>query len=141
MCIRDSYAGEALVKMNAYFKERDPDRLVHYEGVFRAPAYKDRISDMESHMYSCLLYTSSQHFSSRMRYDSPRRPKAEGLSCLLSKNSEKIRLLGKFGREVPAQLSQAAISDHGLRVTVPFIPGRRFLPSGRVMRTSKYVAF
>lgn len=48
----ESYAGEALVKMNAYFKERDPDRLVHYEGVFRAPAYKDRISDMESHMYS-----------------------------------------------------------------------------------------
>lgn len=48
----ESFAGEALVKMNAYFKQRDPDRLVHYEGVFRSPAHKDRISDMESHMYS-----------------------------------------------------------------------------------------
>lgn len=48
----ESYAGEALVKMNAYFKQADPDRLVHYEGVFHNPAYKDRISDMESHMYS-----------------------------------------------------------------------------------------
>ena len=48
----ESYAGEALAKMNAYFKQADPDRLVHYEGVFHNPAYKDRISDMESHMYS-----------------------------------------------------------------------------------------
>ena len=48
----ESYAGEVLVKMNAYFKQRDPDRLVHYEGVFNNPVYKDRISDMESHMYT-----------------------------------------------------------------------------------------
>ncbi|MBQ2833676.1 MAG: beta-galactosidase, partial [Clostridia bacterium] len=48
----ESYAGEVLVKMNRYFKETDPSRLVHYEGVFNAPQYKDRISDMESHMYT-----------------------------------------------------------------------------------------
>jgi len=48
----ESYAGEVLVKANAYFKAVDPSRLVHYEGVFNAPEYKDRISDMESHMYT-----------------------------------------------------------------------------------------
>lgn len=48
----ESYAGEVLVKMNAYYKEKDPSRLVHYEGVFNAPAYKDRISDVESRMYA-----------------------------------------------------------------------------------------
>ena len=48
----ESYAGEVLVKMNRYYKETDPSRLVHYEGVFNAPEYKDRISDMESHMYT-----------------------------------------------------------------------------------------
>lgn len=48
----ESYAGDVLAKMNRYFKETDPSRLVHYEGVFNCPAYKDRISDMESHMYT-----------------------------------------------------------------------------------------
>lgn len=48
----ESYAGEGMVKMNQYFKEQDPGRLVHYESVFHRPALKDRISDMESHMYS-----------------------------------------------------------------------------------------
>ena len=48
----ESYAGEVLVKMNRFFKETDPSRLVHYEGVFNYPEYKDRISDMESHMYT-----------------------------------------------------------------------------------------
>ncbi|MGN0996037.1 MAG: glycoside hydrolase family 2 TIM barrel-domain containing protein [Candidatus Ventricola sp.] len=48
----ESYAGEVLVKMNRYFKQVDPSRLVHYEGVFNCPVYKDRISDVESHMYT-----------------------------------------------------------------------------------------
>ena len=48
----ESYAGDVLAKMNRYFKETDPSRLVHYEGVFNYPEYKDRISDMESHMYT-----------------------------------------------------------------------------------------
>lgn len=48
----ESYAGEALVKMNRFFKEKDSSRLVHYEGVANYPEYKDRISDMESQMYT-----------------------------------------------------------------------------------------
>ncbi|WP_310604856.1 glycoside hydrolase family 2 TIM barrel-domain containing protein [Anaerosporobacter sp.] len=48
----ESYAEENIVAMNAFFKEKDPDRLVHYEGVVNNPALKDRISDMESHMYT-----------------------------------------------------------------------------------------
>lgn len=38
--------------MNALFKEKDPDRLVHYEGVAHAREYEDRISDVESQMYA-----------------------------------------------------------------------------------------
>jgi len=48
----ESYAGDVLARAHAFFKAVDPDRLVHYESVFHRPAYKDRISDMESHMYS-----------------------------------------------------------------------------------------
>lgn len=48
----ESYAGDVLRDMNAYYKEKDPDRLVHYEGVFQNRAYEDSISDMESQMYA-----------------------------------------------------------------------------------------
>lgn len=48
----ESYAGDVLKEMNAYYKKRDPDRLVHYEGVFHNRAYEDCISDMESQMYA-----------------------------------------------------------------------------------------
>ena len=48
----ESYAGSVLEKMNAYYKQRDATRLVHYEGVFRATEYKDTISDVESRMYA-----------------------------------------------------------------------------------------
>lgn len=48
----ESYAGEALKKMNQFFKEIDPSRLVHYEGVFHNRMYEDCISDMESRMYA-----------------------------------------------------------------------------------------
>ena len=48
----ESYAGEVLRRMNAFYKEKDETRLVHYEGVFHNRAYVDSISDMESHMYS-----------------------------------------------------------------------------------------
>ena len=43
----ESYAGDVLKEMNAYYKETDPDRLVHYEGVVHNRAYEDCISDME----------------------------------------------------------------------------------------------
>lgn len=48
----ESYAGSVLEKMNAYYKERDPGRLVHYEGVFHNRDYEDVISDVESRMYA-----------------------------------------------------------------------------------------
>lgn len=48
----ESYAGETLRKMNDYYKEADPDRLVHYEGVFFYPEYKETISEIESRMYA-----------------------------------------------------------------------------------------
>lgn len=48
----ESYAGDDIRKMYDFYKETDPDRLVHYEGVFRRPEYKAYISDMESQMYT-----------------------------------------------------------------------------------------
>ena len=48
----ESYAGDNLLKMYQYYKETDPDRIVHYEGVFFGAAYRDRISDVESRMYA-----------------------------------------------------------------------------------------
>lgn len=48
----ESYAGEVLKEMNAYYKKRDPGRLVHYEGVFQNRDYEDTISDVESQMYA-----------------------------------------------------------------------------------------
>ena len=48
----ESYAGENLAAMNAYFKEADDTRLVHYEGVVHNRSLEDRISDVESQMYT-----------------------------------------------------------------------------------------
>lgn len=48
----ESFAGTTLEKMNRYYKEQDPERLVHYEGVFFCPEYKETISDVESRMYA-----------------------------------------------------------------------------------------
>ena len=38
--------------MNAFFKEKQDGRLVHYEGVFHNREYEDTISDVESRMYA-----------------------------------------------------------------------------------------
>ena len=48
----ESYAGEAIRKMHAYYKEKDPGRIVHYEGVFPNRAYEDTVSEVESQMYA-----------------------------------------------------------------------------------------
>jgi len=50
-CGNESYAGEDILAMSEFFKERDPSRLVHYEGVFWNREF-DRASDMESRMYA-----------------------------------------------------------------------------------------
>ncbi len=48
----ESYAGDVLRKANAWLKNRDDSRLVHYEGVFQNRDYADSISDVESRMYA-----------------------------------------------------------------------------------------
>ncbi len=48
----ESFAGDNIAAMNAYFKEKQDGRLVHYEGVFFAREYEDVISDLESRMYA-----------------------------------------------------------------------------------------
>lgn len=48
----ESYAGDNIESMNAYFKEKNDGRLVHYEGVVHNRAYEDTISDVESCMYA-----------------------------------------------------------------------------------------
>lgn len=50
-CGNESYAGEDILAMADYFRTRDPDRLVHYEGVCHNRAF-DAISDVESRMYA-----------------------------------------------------------------------------------------
>mgnify|MGYP005769692647 FL=1 len=50
-CGNESYAGEDILAMSEFFRQNDPGRLVHYEGVFHCRAF-DRISDMESRMYA-----------------------------------------------------------------------------------------
>lgn len=48
----ESYAGEVLREMNAFYKNADPERLVHYEGVSANRKYEESISDIESRMYA-----------------------------------------------------------------------------------------
>ena len=48
----ESYAGDDIEAMNAYFKEKQDGRLVHYESSFYNRAYEDTISDVESRMYA-----------------------------------------------------------------------------------------
>ncbi|MCR4789136.1 MAG: beta-galactosidase [Lachnospiraceae bacterium] len=49
----ESFAGEAIVEMNRFFKSKNDGRLVHYEGVsMNREGYEDRISDVESRMYA-----------------------------------------------------------------------------------------
>ncbi|WP_410511714.1 glycoside hydrolase family 2 TIM barrel-domain containing protein [Paenibacillus sp. BR2-3] len=50
-CGNESFGGEVIYKVSQYFKEADPGRLVHYEGVFHDRRF-DATSDMESRMYA-----------------------------------------------------------------------------------------
>ena len=47
----ESYGGKVPYEMSKLFRELDPDRLVHYEGIFNDRRYNDT-SDMESRMYA-----------------------------------------------------------------------------------------
>lgn len=50
-CGNESYGGRNLHEIARFFKERDPSRLVHYEGIFHDRRYPGT-SDMESRMYA-----------------------------------------------------------------------------------------
>ncbi len=47
----ESYGGENFVKMHDFFREKDPARIVHYEGVFHHRV-SEAASDVESQMYA-----------------------------------------------------------------------------------------
>ncbi len=49
-CGNESYGGKVIFEMSEFFRNIDPTRLVHYEGVFHDRTYNDT-SDMESQMY------------------------------------------------------------------------------------------
>lgn len=48
----ESYAGDDIEAMNAFFKSKHDGRLIHYESVYYNRAYEDTISDIESRMYA-----------------------------------------------------------------------------------------
>lgn len=50
-CGNEAYGGENLYKLSQYFRETDPTRIVHYEGIFWDRRYNGT-SDMESRMYA-----------------------------------------------------------------------------------------
>lgn len=50
-CGNESYGGKILFALSEYYRQRDPSRLVHYEGVFHDRSY-DGASDVESRMYA-----------------------------------------------------------------------------------------
>lgn len=50
-CGNESYGGKTLWEMSQYFRQTDPSRLVHYEGIFWDRSYPDT-SDVESQMYT-----------------------------------------------------------------------------------------
>lgn len=50
-CGNESFGGTNILAMSNKFREMDPDRLVHYEGVFNDRRYNET-SDMESRMYA-----------------------------------------------------------------------------------------
>jgi len=49
-CGNESYGGRTIYRMSELFRQLDPQRLVHYEGLYNDRSYNDS-SDMESQMY------------------------------------------------------------------------------------------
>lgn len=50
-CGNESYGGKVIYDVSSYFKSKDKNRLVHYEGISWDRSYNDT-SDMESRMYA-----------------------------------------------------------------------------------------
>lgn len=49
-CGNEAFGGSVIYNLSQYFRQRDPRRLVHYEGLFHDRSY-NATSDMESQMY------------------------------------------------------------------------------------------
>ena len=49
-CGNEAFGGKVIYEMSQFFRKVDPDRLVHYEGIFHDRSYNET-SDMESQMY------------------------------------------------------------------------------------------
>ena len=49
-CGNEAFGGRVIYEMSQFFRKVDPDRLVHYEGLFHDRSYNET-SDMESQMY------------------------------------------------------------------------------------------
>ncbi|MCI1858411.1 MAG: DUF4981 domain-containing protein [Sporolactobacillus sp.] len=50
-CGNESYGGKNIFDISEYFREADPSRIVHYEGIFHDRSY-NATSDVESRMYA-----------------------------------------------------------------------------------------
>lgn len=50
-CGNESYAGEDILAMASFYRDHDPERLVHYEGCVYTPDF-DECTDMHSRMYA-----------------------------------------------------------------------------------------
>lgn len=50
-CGNEAYGGRNIYEMSQFFREKDPNRIVHYEGVFNDRRYPGT-SDVESQMYA-----------------------------------------------------------------------------------------
>jgi len=50
-CGNEAYAGEDILAMANFFRQNDPSRVVHYEGVKNCPGF-DGCTDVESRMYA-----------------------------------------------------------------------------------------
>ena len=68
----ESFGGDNFLKMHQYFKENDPTRIVHYEGVFHYRA-SEAASDIESTMYIS-PDGMEQYGQAAERSDSPMKP-------------------------------------------------------------------
>lgn len=49
-CGNEAFGGSTIYELSQYFRERDPRRIVHYEGVFHDRSF-NQTSDIESQMY------------------------------------------------------------------------------------------
>ena len=121
-CGNESFGGSVIHEMSQLFHRLDPDRLVHYEGIFWDRRYEDT-SDMESQMYTpaaeiqkfldehpgkpfiCCEYSHSMGNSNGGMYLytelSEREPRYQG-GFLWDFKDQSLRRRDRYGREYQA---------------------------------------